>query len=315
MAQETQRRIRVGIDTGGTFTDVVAFDEDTGELVTTKTPSTPANPADGFIAGIEKILGVARATGRGHHRGLPRDDRRDEQAARGQGRAARLRDHRGLRVHARDRPPGRARRLRQLLLLGQAAAHRRRRPRPHGRRPDGLRGQRDPSVRRGRGRRGRALVPRARHHDDRRLPPALLRQRRARARDARGAAPRAPRGRRLDQLGGAARVPRVRAVDDHARRRRGQAERQPLRHQHPRAPRRLHRWAPHPLLRHEVQRRRALRRRGRAPADHDRAVRPGGGGARRRPHRHAGPASTRCSPATAAAPRPTSPSCSTASRP
>src|SRR6188472_4419317 len=63
MANEAQRRIRVGIDTGGTFTDVVAFDEDTGELVTTKTPSTPANPADGFIAGIEKILGVLEATG------------------------------------------------------------------------------------------------------------------------------------------------------------------------------------------------------------------------------------------------------------
>jgi len=52
------RRIRVGIDTGGTFTDVVALDEDSGELVTTKTPSTPANPADGFLAGIEKVLGV-----------------------------------------------------------------------------------------------------------------------------------------------------------------------------------------------------------------------------------------------------------------
>ena len=52
----SNRRIRVGIDTGGTFTDVVAFDEDSGELVTTKTPSTPANPADGFISGIEKIL-------------------------------------------------------------------------------------------------------------------------------------------------------------------------------------------------------------------------------------------------------------------
>jgi N-methylhydantoinase A len=54
----TARTIRVGIDTGGTFTDVVAFDEATGELVTTKTPSTPANPADGFMAGIEKVLGL-----------------------------------------------------------------------------------------------------------------------------------------------------------------------------------------------------------------------------------------------------------------
>jgi N-methylhydantoinase A len=50
------RRIRVGIDTGGTFTDVVALDEVSGRLVTTKTPSTPANPADGFLAGIEKVL-------------------------------------------------------------------------------------------------------------------------------------------------------------------------------------------------------------------------------------------------------------------
>jgi N-methylhydantoinase A len=52
------RRVRVGIDTGGTFTDVVALDEDSGQVVTTKTPSTPANPADGFLAGIEKVLGL-----------------------------------------------------------------------------------------------------------------------------------------------------------------------------------------------------------------------------------------------------------------
>ncbi len=58
-----QRRIRVGIDTGGTFTDVVAVDEESGELVTTKTPSTPDNPADGFITGIEKILRVMGAAG------------------------------------------------------------------------------------------------------------------------------------------------------------------------------------------------------------------------------------------------------------
>lgn len=59
----SNRRIRIGIDTGGTFTDVVAFDEDSGELVTTKTPSTPGNPADGFIAGLEKILGIVGAGG------------------------------------------------------------------------------------------------------------------------------------------------------------------------------------------------------------------------------------------------------------
>lgn len=57
------RRIRIGIDTGGTFTDVVALDEGSGELVTTKTPSTPSNPADGFLAGVRKVLDLMGATG------------------------------------------------------------------------------------------------------------------------------------------------------------------------------------------------------------------------------------------------------------
>lgn len=59
----SQRRIRIGIDTGGTFTDVVALDESTGELITTKTPSTPSDPADGFMNGVEKVLGLMGRTG------------------------------------------------------------------------------------------------------------------------------------------------------------------------------------------------------------------------------------------------------------
>ena len=55
------RHLRIGIDTGGTFTDVVAFDELTGALTVTKTPTTPADPALGFMTGLAKVLGMLAA--------------------------------------------------------------------------------------------------------------------------------------------------------------------------------------------------------------------------------------------------------------
>jgi N-methylhydantoinase A len=54
----SERRVRIGIDTGGTFTDVVAVDEESGQITTTKTPSTPADPAEGFLNGVRKVLGM-----------------------------------------------------------------------------------------------------------------------------------------------------------------------------------------------------------------------------------------------------------------
>ncbi|WP_349254504.1 hydantoinase/oxoprolinase family protein [Natronomonas sp.] len=45
---------RAGVDIGGTFTDVIVFDEETGDIEIAKTPSTPANPAEGVIDGLRK---------------------------------------------------------------------------------------------------------------------------------------------------------------------------------------------------------------------------------------------------------------------
>ena len=44
-----------GVDVGGTFTDVVVFDEDTGEIRVAKVPSTPANQAEGFRDGLRAL--------------------------------------------------------------------------------------------------------------------------------------------------------------------------------------------------------------------------------------------------------------------
>ena len=51
-------KYRLGIDTGGTFTDVVLFDEAEKKIAVTKTPSTPSNPALAVIHGIDKISNI-----------------------------------------------------------------------------------------------------------------------------------------------------------------------------------------------------------------------------------------------------------------
>src|SRR5271170_3150030 len=51
--------LRVGIDTGGTFTDIVCVDALTGAMRVTKVSSTPSNPAIGLVHGVQSILADA----------------------------------------------------------------------------------------------------------------------------------------------------------------------------------------------------------------------------------------------------------------
>ena len=48
--------VRVGIDTGGTFTDLVVLDE-TGQATRFKVPSTPDDPARALVEGVSRIKG------------------------------------------------------------------------------------------------------------------------------------------------------------------------------------------------------------------------------------------------------------------
>jgi N-methylhydantoinase A len=51
---------RLGIDVGGTFTDLVLYDEASGALTVEKVPSVPADPSEGIVRGIARLL---RASG------------------------------------------------------------------------------------------------------------------------------------------------------------------------------------------------------------------------------------------------------------
>jgi N-methylhydantoinase A len=55
-------RFRIGIDTGGTFTDIVSVDTLSGATEVTKVASTPANPGIALVRGVKAILAAHGAT-------------------------------------------------------------------------------------------------------------------------------------------------------------------------------------------------------------------------------------------------------------
>ena len=54
-----RKRLRLAVDIGGTFTDTVLVNRQSHILATTKTPTTPNNPAHGAIDGARRVLAEA----------------------------------------------------------------------------------------------------------------------------------------------------------------------------------------------------------------------------------------------------------------
>ena len=52
---EAPARRRLGVDVGGTFTDLLLVDQASGAMRIAKVPSTPADQSEGFMAGLAAL--------------------------------------------------------------------------------------------------------------------------------------------------------------------------------------------------------------------------------------------------------------------
>lgn len=64
MSATDQRPIRVGIDIGGTFTDLLAFNQETGRFTIGKTLTTPDDPARAVQTGVTQLISDAGTSSR-----------------------------------------------------------------------------------------------------------------------------------------------------------------------------------------------------------------------------------------------------------
>ena len=65
---------RLGVDVGGTFTDLLLIDESSGGTFRAKVPSTPHDSSIGVLNGIERVCDNAGVEPAADH---PRDARHD----------------------------------------------------------------------------------------------------------------------------------------------------------------------------------------------------------------------------------------------
>ena len=167
--------LRVGIDVGGTFTDLFAYDEERRDPLG-EGPDDPREPGD---RGHAEPRAAAVAPG-GRHLPRPRHDDGDERPDRAQGRADRPAHDRGLPRRARDHAHGPRVRLRPARGRSrEPLVPRRLQARGAGARAQG-RDRRAPARRGARARRD-PRAARARRRVDRGRPAALVREPRPRA--------------------------------------------------------------------------------------------------------------------------------------
>src|SRR5690242_598123 len=61
MSRQEVGSLRVGIDVGGTFTDLVAVDTQTGERIVLKCASTPRAPEEGVLSALDALVALRAA--------------------------------------------------------------------------------------------------------------------------------------------------------------------------------------------------------------------------------------------------------------
>ena len=268
----------LGIDIGGTFTDIVVYDHDSGRQWSRKVLTTHEDPARAVAAGVAALLGEGRLAPEHFTRVVHATTLFTNALIERKGARHRPHHDGGLRRHARDRPRAQVRAVRppdrqarapcpaQPAPRGGRALARGRRHRAPPR--HGAAREPRPGARPGRGRVHRGgLPPRLRQSAPRGAGRAPHRE-----------APSEDRGHDVPR--GRARDPRVRARLDDGRQRVHQAARPPL----PRADGEAARRPRHPgsAPPHAVERRADPRGRGPADAGADARVRPRGRRARRR---------------------------------
>ena len=178
-------QIRLSADVGGTFTDVAAFDETTGELRLGKTLTTPTRLVTGIENGVTKAGAQFRAARLFLHGTTVAINTILERT----GSNLRAPHHAGLSRYLRDRPRQSAGILQSVLSPPRAVD--RARSALRAQRAHGLAGEGADQARRGCGAGGGGRRGRPRHRGDGHPVPAFLPQSRARAAGQRRSSPRA----------------------------------------------------------------------------------------------------------------------------